>query len=168
MKLNEIIDAIRLFLCKGTSIIGRKYKAYMSHPIRGIKGDLATKEEQLMNSAIARDGAIKIRNLIKNLDIYCPGDAEEFVCHTYTDKLLTDDQILYVDCKILSNCDFVMVYEFDKLGHGCCTEINRAKELKIPIFKFKKVDYKTISELRKFVYCLEKGYLFDGFMWVVN
>ena len=140
--------------------------AYLSHPIRGSKGNRATKEDQMRNSNIARDGAIKIRNAIHNLDVYCPGDAEMFVNYTYMNKMLTDEQILHVDCQIEGECDFLLVYEFDKLGNGCHVEIDKAKELHIPVFRFSKINYKMLGELRKFINRFETGAI-GGFSWVV-
>lgn len=128
-----------------------RFTAYCSHPIRGSKGDKATKEEQIANSERARATCMKIRKLIPELDIYCPGDAEKFVYQTYAKGWLTDSQILDIDCLIETECDFLMVYEFDKLGKGCFVEIDAAINAGMPIFQFRELNRKTIRRLRKFL-----------------
>lgn len=130
--------------------------AYMSHPIRGITGDAATKEVQIANSEKARSAAMVLRNKINGLDVYCPGDAEKFVYLTYANGWLTDDQILEIDCKIEEDCDLLLVYEFDRLGKGCRVEIEAADKFGIPIIRFSEVTPEVISSIRTLVHSISR------------
>lgn len=132
-----------------------KIKVYLSHPIRGSKVDDATKAEQMSNSDRARLAAVEIRKRFPDLDIYCPGDAEKFVHLTYDGKLLTDAQILDIDCQILRECDCVFAYAFDA-SRGMAVEIEDAQKHQIPIMVFKNLDESVFKQIRSFVDGLAK------------
>lgn len=125
-------------------------KVYMSHPIRGSKVDDATKVEQISNSDRARLAAVEIRKAFPELDIYCPGDAEKFVYLTYVNGLLTDTQILWVDCKILEECDCVFAYDFDT-SRGVQVEKEYAMTQNIPILSFESLNSETFNRIRSFI-----------------
>jgi len=129
---------------------GYRIKLYMSHPIRGSKIDEASLEIQLSNSQRAKDASFEIMTKIEALDIYTPGNAEDFVGLTYSEGLLTDKQILDIDCKILDKCDGLIVYDFDK-SKGVETEVAYAKKHNMPILRFEKLNSKTIDRIQKFV-----------------
>jgi hypothetical protein len=128
----------------------RIIRAYLSHPIRGSKNSNASKDQQLINSQRAIEAAEFIRKFIPNLQIYCPGHAERFVHYTYADKLLTDAQILDIDCKIINECDVLLVYDFDKSA-GVKIEIEYAVSRGIPVLRFKELNGKTIDDIREFI-----------------
>ena len=125
-------------------------KAYLSHAIRGSAGENPTCEIQMSNCDIARAGAAVLRSRFPFLDLYVPAEAERFVYHTFNDKLLTDTQILAVDCKILDICDVLIAYDFDK-SKGVEIEVKYAREHSIPIFRFKEINKKTMKELKNFL-----------------
>lgn len=120
--------------------------AYFSHPIRGIKGAAATQEEIDANCKRAVDVAsfIVLDCISYNIDIdiYCPGRHDEFVQIAYQQKILTEDQILDIDCEILSRRDLLLAYAPDvSISNGMRREINHAIKLSIPnlIFSEKEV-----------------------------
>jgi len=125
-------------------------KVYMSHPIRGSKVDDATKAEQMTNSERAKLATNELRKRFPELDIYCPGEAEKFVHLTYANKLLTDGQILGIDCEILKECDCVFAYAFDT-SRGMKVEIDYANDAQIPVLTFNKVDESTFRQIRAFI-----------------
>jgi len=129
---------------------GHEIKLYMSHPIRGSKIDNATLKDQISNSQKAKDASFEIMTKIETLNIYTPGNAEDFVGLLYTKGLLTDKQILDIDCEILSKHDGLIVYDFDK-SKGVEIEVAYAKKHDIPILKFKKLNSKTMDRIQKFV-----------------
>ena len=125
-------------------------KVYMSHPIRGSKVDDATKTEQLSNSGRARLAAVEIRKAFPDLDIYCPGDAEKFVYLTYAGGLLTDAQILDIDCKILGECDCIFAYDFDT-SRGVQIEKDYAVKHQIPLLSFESLNSEAFNRIRVFI-----------------
>lgn len=137
-------------ICSGDSCKNDKIRLYLSHPIRGSSVDKATKDCQYSNSERAILASRLIENEIPNLFLICPGDYEKFVYWTYALKLLTDEQILDVDCKILGDCDGLLAYDFDT-SKGVEIEVKKAKDLSIPIFRFKEVNLKTLKQIKKFV-----------------
>lgn len=125
-------------------------KVYMSHPIRGSKVDDATEAEQMTNSERAKLATNELRKRFPELDIYCPGEAEKFVHLTYANKLLTDGQILGIDCEILKDCDCVFAYAFDA-SRGMKVEIDFADECNIPTLTFEKLDEAAYGRIRVFI-----------------
>lgn len=125
-------------------------KVYLSHPIRGSKVDNATKAEQMSNSERARLAAVELRKRFPELDIYCPGEAEEFVGLTYSKGLLTDAQILEIDCEILGGRDCVFAYAFDS-SNGMKIEADFADDRYIPILTFDHLGEDTFKQIREFI-----------------
>ena len=76
------------------------------------------------------------------LDVYVPGGATEtFVSRAYKSGHLSVDEILDVDCQIISDCDAVILFdpEFATKGcevfsHGCLAEWDHAVTIKKPIY----------------------------------
>lgn len=130
--------------------IKNEIKLYLSHPVRGSFGSVATTNEQLSNSGKAKKVAFEIMTAIPHLDLYVPGAAEDFVVLTFTKGLLTDEQIIEIDCEILEKRDGLLVYTFDK-STGVDKEIKKAKELGKPIYTFTELNSRVIEEIKVFV-----------------
>ena len=111
-------------------------KFYLSHPIRGSKGKDATTEDMRKNN----DAAIVVANYLRknittHISIHVPAEMEEFVLTAYYLGVLTEQQILAVDCKIIESCDAVIIYAPEEIiGGGCKIELDYAIEHNIPIF----------------------------------
>lgn len=116
-------------------------KIYLSHPIRGKYGANATNTQMKENCNRAIDIANYIRANIPSLEVYVPGEHEDFVGITYKKKFLTEQQILNVDCEIINSCDGVIIYipESDTLQGGRLVEATHAKANKIPVWEFEDV-----------------------------
>ena len=111
-------------------------KFYLSHPIRGSKGKDATTEDMQKNN----EAAIVVANYLRKhltvlIDIHVPAEMEEFVLTAYYLGILTERQILAVDCKIIEGCDAVIIYAPEGIiGGGCRMELDYAVRHNIPIF----------------------------------
>ncbi len=78
-------------------------RVYISHSIRGIKGVEATLDDMKENNRKALAFGLEMRRLFPKVDFYIPAEGDEFVLIAYTQKLLTEKQILDVDCTILDD-----------------------------------------------------------------
>ena len=113
-------------------------KFYLSHPIQGEAGDKATNEDVQKNN----EAAIAIASYIQNeitaaIDIHVPAKMEEFVLTAYKMNVLTRDDILAVDCKIIEGCDAVLIYApFGNVISGCKVELEHALRCHKPVFIF--------------------------------
>ena len=86
------------------------FRIYISHSIRGIKGADATPEDMATNNAKAIEFVRTLKVMFPKIDFYCPGEHDEFVCIAFQDRMLTDTQILDVDCKIIDSRDMVLAW----------------------------------------------------------
>jgi hypothetical protein len=113
-------------------------KFYMGHPIRGEKGDKATADDIVRNNEAAIVVANYIRtHIIPNIDIHVPAEMEGFVYTAYKMKVLNEEQILAVDCKIIESCDALLVYApFGSVVKGCKIEFDYALRCHKPVFIF--------------------------------
>jgi len=113
-----------------------KVKAYLSHTIRGAKSIEATHEDMRQNC----DKAIKIAEGIRErlcsiIDMYVPAENETFVQIAFDAGILTEDQILDVDCRIIDQKDMVIVLvENGWIGGGIDVEVKHANDNHIPVF----------------------------------
>jgi len=99
-----------------------------------------------------------VRKNVPEIDLYVPAEHEDFVHIAYSDKYLTEEQILAIDCKILEQRDFHMVYvENNWVGGGLGVEINHAKKCGKVSFFIQSLDEVTAAALRVIVKDLLKG-----------
>lgn len=136
--------------------------AYFSHPIRGEKGEAATQAEIEANCQRAVKVASSIFldcNLIGiNIEIYCPGRHDEFVQIAYRQGILTEDQILDIDCEILSRRDLLLAYAPNGLiSNGMRREINHAIKLSTPNLIFSDEE---ISKVASWIKNLKENFIF--------
>ena len=113
-------------------------KFYLSHPIRGEKGDKATAEDIRKNNEAAIAVAEYIEtHVTANVDIHVPARMEGFVDVAYRMNILDVQDILAVDCKIIESCDAVLVYApFGNVVSGCKIELEHALRCHKPVFIF--------------------------------
>lgn len=129
-----------------------KVSAYFSHAIRGEEGKAATKEDMERNCATAKKAAKWLRENVPEIELYVPAEHEDFVYIAYTDKYLTEKQILEIDCKILKRQDFHIVHEVDGwFGGGIGVEIAAAKKYGKSIFYLTELDGITTVLLRQMI-----------------
>lgn len=114
---------------------------YLSHSIRGKYGANATPIQMKENC----DKAILIANILRatfpSIEIYCPAEHEDFVGIAYHSGMLTEKQVLDVDCMIINDCEGVIIYvpEGDKCQGGRLIEYNHAFKHNKPHFIFAEV-----------------------------
>ena len=127
-------------------------KFYLSHPIQGEKGDDATVEDIQFNnkSAIAIAKYIE-KHITPDIDIHVPAKMEDFVLTAYKMNILTREQILAVDCKIIENCDAVLIYApFGNVVSGCKVELDHALRCYKPVFIFEDAEI-AVEMIAQFV-----------------
>ena len=114
-------------------------RVYLSHSIRGKKGNAATQTEQKVCCDIAVALGEQLCAEIKSLELYVPGGpGEEFVSIAYRKKYITEKQILDVDCAIIDNCEAMIVYvpTWDELQGGRLIEFTHAVDTDKPVLVF--------------------------------
>lgn len=93
----------------------RTIRLYLSHPIRGKMPEGLSKEEQLEiqaeNCAQTKYFAQRIRDLNLPIELYVPAEHEDFIQIAFREGMVTEEQILIVDCKIIDACDGVIYYD---------------------------------------------------------
>jgi len=128
-----------------------KIRAYVSHCIAGKHGWKATRKQKEAN---INKAIIFGKQLIKefpNIDFYIPGEHDEFVLIAFDKKYLTGEQILDVDCDIVSKCNFLVVFAPDDyISKGMQIEIDYAVDNNIPVIVAVDGDYD--SHFKKLVY----------------
>lgn len=110
-------------------------RAYLSHPIRGIKGKDATREDMEANNQRAIEFGRRLRALIPTVDFYIPAEHDEFVIEAYEQGSLTEGEILDADCAIVRKCNFLLALVVDShISRGMIKEISEASQANIPVF----------------------------------
>jgi hypothetical protein len=117
-------------------------RVYCSHPIRGAKGKDATIEDMRANNAKAVKLAAHWKDVLskafgKRVDVYVPGEHDEFVALAHNEGYITERQILAIDCKILDTCDLLLVLNEDGISCGMQVEIIHALKRGIPVLYVK-------------------------------
>lgn len=106
---------------------------YMSHPIRGINRDAVAKTEIEKNNKIAIKFAKKLREAVKDkpyeVDLYVPAEKDEVPAILYLAGKLSEEDLLWADCKIIDRCDIVIMYNHQgTYSKGMVVENRHAKE----------------------------------------
>jgi len=111
-----------------------KIRAYIAHSIRGRYGTAATNEQMESNNKKAMGFGKQLASEFPNMNFYIPANHDEFVLIAYQKKYLTEQQILSVDCNIISRCNFLVIFAPDDyISKGMQVEIDHAVENHIPI-----------------------------------
>ena len=110
-------------------------KIYVSHSIRGKYGNKATDKQMKANCAKAIQFGKLLRLNCPGIDYYVPAEHDEWITLAFQQGIITDKQILSIDCDILDTCDGLLVYTPDDyISGGMSTEITYAQEFSIPIY----------------------------------
>ena len=111
-----------------------KIRAYISHSIAGKYGGKATNEQKLANCDKAILFGKQLAKEFPNIDFYIPGKHEIFVIVAFEKNYLTLEQVLDIDCSIVSQCNFIVVFSPDDyISKGMQIEIDYAVENNIPV-----------------------------------
>ena len=121
-------------------------KVYLSHPIRGSLKDNATPESMKANCDLAKGIAGRIKQYMEfnhpglDLELYVPAEHEAFVNRSWSYDMLTVQQILYIDCKIIEEefKDVLLIFApYGPPVEGCHVELQHARKKSIPVIIFK-------------------------------
>jgi hypothetical protein len=108
-------------------------KIYISHSIRGKWGNTATKEQMAVNCKRANLFAKGLRKELPDLYVHLPADFEEWVGMAWACEIISEEQILRVDCEIISTCNGMIVFApDDHISKGMQIEIDWCKSHNIP------------------------------------
>jgi len=111
-----------------------KIKVYISHSICGKMGDGATKEYMDVNNKKAIIFGETLSGEFPNIDFHVPGAYEGFVRPAHRKGHLTRKQILDIDCDIISDGSFIVVYSPDDfISKGMKVEIDYSLKHNIPV-----------------------------------
>ena len=114
--------------------MSNEIKVYISHSICGKMGVDATKEYMDANNKKAIAFGKVLSEEFPQIDFHIPGAYEEFVGPAYRKGHLTREQILDVDCDIISRSNFIVVFSPDDfISNGMKVEIDYATLHNIPI-----------------------------------
>lgn len=116
-------------------------RAYMSHPIRGMKGAAATEADMEANNQLAIGFAKTLRAAFPALDIYVPAEHDEFVLIAYQQQRLSESDILDTDVAILKRRDILIAYIPERhISNGMMREIHEAQWAGIPVVFLRDAD----------------------------
>lgn len=145
------------------------FRIYFSHIIRGKKGNKATDQEIQDNI----DRAVWVGTQLKSylldwekmdgfpkLDLYIPGEHDEFVQIAWKKKFINEEQILNVDCTILDRCRLIILYG-DYLSKGMKIEFEHAKSNDISIFSMPSLSDLSVDSLKFAIklICIAEGFM---------
>ena len=111
-----------------------KIRAYISHSIRGKSGPDATDEQRKENSEKAISFGNALRKEFPMIDFYVPGEHHEIDTIAYRKEYMTEEQILDIDCEIISRCSFLVVFAPDDyIGVGMQIEVDHCVKHNISV-----------------------------------
>jgi hypothetical protein len=91
-------------------------KGYVSHVIRGRKGNQATAEELAANCEKATTDMTQLGAMLRNANLpvvlHIPGANDLFVQIAHKAGRITEEELLATDCDIIHTCDFLLVYDW--------------------------------------------------------
>ncbi len=113
-------------------------KYYFSHAITGKVGMGASHDIQAKNCVEAIRVANILRGQFPKLELYVPAENEDFVQIALDSGHLPVKAVLDIDCKIINNCDGVIVYvpDDDELQGGRKIEYDHAVATNKPVCIF--------------------------------
>lgn len=133
----------------------KPFRIYLSHCIRGKHGEDATDTQMAKNNQRAHEVAEQLRSYFLDwyrmdnfpeVEIYVPGEMDEFVLHAYRRGYLTEKQILDCDCDIIDGCDMVLALG-NYVSRGMAIEIEHASTTDKPVFQFSYLRKSVIRDL---------------------
>jgi len=122
--------------------MSNKIRAYISHPIRGKYRENVTDEQMQENLKRASDFGKLLSQAFPTIDFYVPADHDEFTLIAYRKGYITEEQVLSVDCDIVSKCNFLLVFAPENYtSKGMNIEIDHAISNNIPVISIVDGDY---------------------------
>lgn len=114
-------------------------RGYLSHSIRGRKGNQCTQEEITYNCSKAAADGTSLMGFLQRaglpVTLYIPGAQDTFIQKAYRAGRITEEGILQTDCDIIADCDFLLIYDWDNyMSGGMQYEANFAGTSEIPTY----------------------------------
>lgn len=125
-------------------------KTYLSHYIRGPKGNEATDEDMDRNRAAASLVGKQLSILVPELELYVPADHDVFVAHGWRAGILTEKIVLDVDCYIIEQGELVLFHDpagVMKQSRGMMRELRHTQEIGLPYLIFQNVNSMLVEEI---------------------
>ncbi len=134
-------------------MLKKKIRVYASHIIRGRMGkDCPRKQRDLNKKKAVSWGRELWAYFGSQLELYIPGASDEWAEIAMEKGYLTVDQILDIDCSIISQSDAVLVLNWENyISYGMVREINHADNEGIPVFFLNSLDAVNLENLRVFL-----------------
>ena len=135
-----------------------KITAYLSHHIRGPKGDQSTQEDRDNNREDAGVARQAIEWVHPKLNIYCPGEGDLWAGVAMRRGLLTIEQVLEIDCAIIDTMDCVLIYDrYNHMSGGMMVEKKHCCDTSKPFFYFRILNPATKVLLENFLTEVRRG-----------
>ena len=142
------------------------FRIYLSHYIRGPKGNEATQKDIAENIAkhIAIGTEIKAWLIdwekmdgFPKCDLYIPAEHDEFVQIAYNKSYIKEEQILDVDCNIIRKCSLLIAWGDPSRSTGMTVEVEYAGRIGIPILFAVALNNSTIMALKQAIAYISSG-----------
>ena len=139
-------------------------KIYLSHPIRGPKGDKATAADMLKNNEKAIEIGIQLRSYffdwqsfsgLPEIQLYIPAEHEDVISYLLYHKYITVDQLLEADCNVVGQSDILLMY--GRPSSGMKKEFEYADENDIAIVSFNNLNQGSLFVIRHTIEMIIKG-----------
>ena len=141
-----------------SNLNSKKPMIYLSHPMRGKKGDTeegnSDQEYQNTNSEIAIMNLQWLRFMFPEVNWYCPGEVEIPVQTAYLLGFMDVEQILTMDCKIIEErCAGNLVHRWEaSVGSDREEACSRKKGIPILVYEDSKYIWNcSLKKIREFV-----------------
>jgi hypothetical protein len=121
-------------------------KVYLSHSIRGSKGDNATEEDMIENCQKAKDFAALVRKWFETILFYVPAEMDEFLVAKGIRPEKIVPELLSLDLAVIDNCDAVIFYNHLN-SKGCAIEMEHTLKTNKP-YAILDPDADCIDDLR--------------------
>ena len=91
--------------------------------------------------------------------LYVPADHELFIHRAYKDKLLTKEQIDNINCKIIKECNLLILFGGYRIhtNSNITTELEYAKQEEIPIYTMPDLSPMAIQALQLAIKLVVRG-----------
>jgi len=131
----------------------KEIRVYISHSIRGKQGVDATDEERKENGNKAIVFGNILRDEFPTIDFYIPGEHHEIDTIAFRKDYMTEEQILDIDCEIISRRNFIVVFAPDDYtSTGMHIEIDYAVKNHIPVISA--IDGTYEEYVQKIIYAI--------------
>ena len=148
----------------------RGLRVYLSHCIRGPKGENAPHKEIQQNIKKFKKVGQELQSYFfdwekmegfPKIDLYVPAEHDEFVMIAYSKGFITETEILDVDCTIIDTCDLLISWGFpkDTGSNGMKIECEHAYKQQIPIYTMDDLSPIAVDSLKYVLYLILKAQL---------